>query len=264
MGNLKSKTARKMTFWRWVFSGALPLLTSCALYSPSSLSVYNSNCSIPQDQSGTISGQWTVTPIPLAFHAGDFSTSEIQSVTQAADTWNAFFTVSKSKSTLSYGSQSSPTTSGNPDTALAANFCESRILQGNKFLGNVVIFKTTPWPYNATSAIALTSFCTIPANPYPKMVTALIEVNYQYFFATGKKSPDLQSVILHELGHLHGLGHSCENGTKAGAPKCTDASINPDYLAAVMFPSFTFDTNGTGEAKRLLQNNDQLRANCLY
>ena len=91
-----------------------------------------------------------------------------------------------------------------------------------------------------------------------------MELNYQNFFVTGKPVPDLQSIITHEMGHLLGLGHSCETDTETGVPNCNESGLPPAYQAALMFPTFTFDSNGNGQIKRDLQSNDEGRANCLY
>jgi hypothetical protein len=93
---------------------------------------------------------------------------------------------------------------------------------------------------------------------------AVIEINYQNFFVDGKKLPDLESIILHEFGHLMGLNHSCEAAAKTGVPSCNQSGLNPDYISASMYPVFAFSTDGTGEQKRDLGTNDESRANCLY
>ncbi len=78
----------------------------------------------------------------------------------------------------------------------------------------------------------------------------------------GKKQPDYQSILLHEFGHLIGLGHSCEVGGRAGYPDCNGA-ISESIFEAVMFPVVQFD-GMIGEQRRALKQNDMARANCLY
>jgi hypothetical protein len=148
-----------------------------------------------------------------------------------------------------------------------SGLCATGILQGNQFTGQVVIYKSARWPYpTLQQAIALTSFCPTPAKPLPSFYMAIMEVNYQNFFIDGRKVPDLQTIILHEFGHLMGLNHSCENvSNKTGTPDCRASTLNADYHEAVMFPVFGFDeATGAGEQKRTLTTNDQGRANCLY
>ncbi len=226
-------------------------------------------CNIPSDQTGTISGRWPVTPIPVAFHDGDFeSTVELPALTGAMDTWNAFHTAASKINTLDYGTAATPRTSSANNPNQSGSLCAQSLIQSSKFTGNVVIYKMGRWPNSyPPTAIALTTFCSIAQSPYKRMYMAVMEINYQNFFVSGMKNPDLQSIVLHELGHLEGLDHSCAAGTKAGFPNCNDPNLNADYgsLAASMFPNFSFDaTTGDGQQKRILGKNDQERANCLY
>lgn len=242
-------------------------LVSCAIYDPtSSTENHTKECSVPTDQSGTISGHWPASPIPVAFQQGAFQDAEITEITTAADSWNSFFKFSKTTAILNTTSGDSLALSSatNPTTS-AGGLCSQGIIQGSAFSGRVVVYKLTRWPYTSQkNAIALTSFCTQPQNPYPKMFMAAIEINYENFFVQGKKQPDLQSILLHELGHLIGLNHSCEASAKKGVPSCNGAGLNPDYVRASMFPVFSFTETGIGQTKRSLGVNDESRANCLY
>lgn len=245
----------------------LVFLNGCALYNPSSSTVnIVKTCNVPSDQSGTINGHWPITPIPIAFHQGDFDASTEQTpITKAADTWNQFYTASMNITTIDYGgSVASAKTTTTSDPA-GATLCNQGILQGTKFGGAVGIYKLGKWPtaYPA-SAMALTTFCYTQATPYRRIYMAVMELNYQNFFVSGQKIPDLQSIVLHEMGHLMGLDHSCSTVTKAGYPDCANSNIDPDYLSASMYPVFGFDQSGNGEVKQTLGTNDQSRANCLY
>ncbi len=238
----------------------MSLLTGCAL-GDGSKSVFK-QCNIPTDQTSTISGAWKVTPIPIAFHTGDFNSDEQSVILKGADTWNKFFAASKSIPMIDYGSKTSPKTSSSPKPS---GNCTTGIIQGQQFVGSVVIYKQVSWPYsNIPDAIALTSYCPIPASPYNSFYMAYIELNYQNFFVQGRKIPDHQTILTHEFGHLVGLNHSCENTTKTGVPNCSDPNISPAYFSAIMFPVFSFDQSGLGEVKLNLNQNDQGRANCLY
>lgn len=240
----------------------------CSISSSSSGQMLIKTCNVPSDQSGTISGHWPKTPIPIAFHQGDFNPTETGQITAAIDTWNYFYSASIGIPTISYGSAGSPTLSTSQNPAQLGALCGQGVLSSGQFSGNIVIYKLGQWPTSyPTTAMALTSFCINSTNngSYPNMYMAVIEVNYQNFFSAGNKIPDLQTIFLHELGHLLGLNHSCEaTPTKAGVPNCNAPSLNPDYNSAIMYPVFTFDTSGAGQVKRTLGQNDESRANCLY
>jgi hypothetical protein len=236
---------------------------SCALYPSSNSTPVIKTCGVPSDQATTISGHWPVIPVPIAFHQGDFDASEMTDMSTAADNWNKFYTASQTITTIDTGGGNRQSSTTNPSTS--GSLCATGLVPTNQFIGNVTIYKLAKWPAAyAASAIALTSFCVLPSKPFPRMYMAIMEVNYQGFFVEGAKQPDLQSIILHELGHLMGLNHSCEGFQKTGTPNCNDPNLNPDYSAASMYPVFTFDQSGTGQVKRSLGANDQSRANCLY
>jgi hypothetical protein len=41
---------------------------------------YVKECVLPDDQASTLSGKWRATPVPVAFHEGDFSGDEMKMV----------------------------------------------------------------------------------------------------------------------------------------------------------------------------------------
>ncbi len=240
------------------------LITGCSVFTNDTPTV-TTTCSIPSDQSGTVSGRWPTNPVPIAFHTGDFGSAEIGAMIAAIDTWNTFFQAVAKISPLSYGNASSPTMSSIIDHASNNTLCGQSVLQNSAFTGNVVIYKLGTWPAAySSSAIALTSFCTTPGTLYPNFFMAVMEINYQDYFVQGQRLPDLQSIVLHELGHVLGLNHTCENFSKSGTPLCTESNLNPAYASASMYPIFSFDITGAGQVKRTLGTNDESRANCLY
>ncbi|MCM2323419.1 MAG: matrixin family metalloprotease [Oligoflexia bacterium] len=223
------------------------------------------SCELPSDQLGTLLAKWRATPVPLAFHQGDFSAAEMTEIMAAADTWNEFYGLSLAIPTiLDYGDPSNPRTStvARVDSNTA---CSQSIVSGNAYTGSIVIYKNPSWSYSTMSNVmAFTTRCRSPGTPLPYYFNSSIELNYRDFFVAGKKRPDLQTIILHEFGHLLGLDHSCEAGGKPGIPDCQASSLNPAYVEAIMFPAFGFDASGYGIRKRDLQENDQGRGNCLY
>jgi hypothetical protein len=73
----------------------------------------------------------------------------------------------------------------------------------------------------------------------------------------------LIGVILHEMGHLIGLDHSCADGLHpemgpSGALKCSDLASTHPYRVAIMNPSLE------GQIKSVLGTNDEQRLACLY
>lgn len=240
-------------------------ISGCAVYEekPGTKS-FVKECVLPPDQSGTLSGKWKTTAVPVALHEGEFAPEEAAEIATAASTWNEFFAASLNLTALDIGSKENPRTIGGPHPT-KANLCDSSIVSGSQFSGQVVIFKNPNWPSNyPKTAIAITSFCTAAVQPIPTFFNAMIEINYQFFFVEGQKIPDLQTIVLHELGHIMGLNHSCESNPVTGVPDCNSATLSPDYSAAVMYPVFGFDGAGIGQQKRELTANDQGRTNCLY
>jgi hypothetical protein len=243
--------------------------TSVPLNTSSSI---QTKCSLPSDQSGTLSGRWPLTPIPIAMTCTDsfgvcgsnsFTDAESAAVLNAANTWNSFYTQSKGFSLLNYGSAASPKIKLASSSAHDCSGYQS-VFNGNAYVtdGAVVIEKVTSGWSGSSDEIAVTGTCYRAEDP-EVFQYAFMLLNYENFFVAGTQQPDLQSIITHELGHLIGLDHSCTSGGGAGFPNCNSATLKSVYRSAVMFPSFRFSGN-TGEVKRSINSNDQGRANCLY
>ncbi len=223
-----------------------------------------STCTLPDDQVGTLSGRWKAPPVPIAFHTGDFTAEEMSEIIQAASTWNSFYAQTLGLSPIDFGTTANPrqVSTSRPNSTYV---CSQSIVTESTgaFSSQVVLYKLGVWPYpSQPNAMALTTFCKGAGSPLPLFNMAIIEFNYQSFWVSGKKVPDLQTIILHEFGHLLGLNHSCEQSSPgSGTPLC---GASTDYSAAVMAPVFTFNSSGYGESKRALTGNDQGRANCIY
>jgi len=223
---------------------------------------FETQCTVQDDQKDTLVGRWQEAPIPITVASGVWSAGEITSIRRAIDSWNSF---SQSVHKFQFmdpgnGSSIASSSSGKP-----GSLCSSSIVGSSGFTGSVNIFKNTTWPFaNSENVVALTSFCRINDSPFARIYTAIMDVNFEFFFRAGLKNPDLESTMLHEFGHLLGLGHSCESSpTLAGIPNCSAAGLPAEYISAVMFPAVKFSGNNA-VPRRALQRNDQGRANCLY
>jgi hypothetical protein len=242
------------------------LLSSCGQIKNTSSSL-TTDCVLNTDQAGTLSGRWVQPAVPIAFHTGDWNSSEISAMIAAADKWNAFFATSMGYPAIDYGSAASPRMSSTALTTDQYNFCAQQtiVTDNGSFTGVVVIYKDGVWNYDPTF-IAMTSVCNTGGSnkSLPRSHNAYMEINYANFFVNGNKVPDLQSIALHEMGHLMGINHSCETTSKTGVPNCNSGTLNASYRTASMYPNFSFYSSGAGEVRRTLNSNDQGRMNCVY
>lgn len=78
-------------------------------------------------------------------------------------------------------------------------------------------------------------------------------------------SQQFRSVILHELGHVLGLDHSCSSrSSSSGFIACSSLPPAHPYAEAVMFPKLGRGSDAQWVVKEALRDNDSIRTHCLY
>lgn len=226
-------------------------------------------CAFGADQNATFMGEQRFGSVPVAFASGQFASSEISAVTTQMDTWNAHYAAVYGFNAFNYGNSSNPNTAPAPVVSMLSNYNvlspgETGWVSGQYY----VIQKDGPgyqnsaWPYGQ-NVLALTTLAKVPlasGQSLQVIYNATTEINYHDFYAAGMPQANLAGTMLHEFGHLLGLGHPCEaSSTVSGIPNCYESNISPDYLSAVMYPGVSL-TNPV----MALNTNDQSRANCLF
>ena len=218
------------------------------------------SCAYGSDQANTFLGDWKNHAVPIAFASGNFSASEKTAVLAAIESWNSFY--GQVNGYAVFDGQ------GGKEAAISApptNICGSySIIRNGTFQDSIILYKRgSGWSYGS-GAIGVTTTC---PDSHGTFYNAQMEINYQNYFGGGQMVPDLQSIVLHELGHLGGLDHSCASGGRnakgAAVPDCGSASLPTDYYAAAMYPVMHF-SGGQQIVHRTLEKNDQGRGNCLH
>ncbi|MBI3555095.1 MAG: hypothetical protein HY074_02375 [Deltaproteobacteria bacterium] len=222
-------------------------------------------CVLPVTEANTIQGHWATTPAKVSLHVGDFDPSEVNAIQAGGASWNTFFQASKSFNMFDMGPPGGGNISSN---AQSTPTCGSGTLAD----GTVLYKRFSNWTHNA-AAIAVTTTCFTPNNNggLATIFNAIMEFNYVNFYvASAGRFPDMQSIAVHELGHLLGLDHTCGPLGRPNQAKpftaCPDVNADPNnpVIATVMFPQVFFDPSGAGEVKQILTADDQGRANCAY
>lgn len=219
-------------------------------------------CILKDGQQNTLQGKWSALPIKISFRNGDWGGEEVNQINKGGETWNTFYNESKGLTPFSLGA-------GNLSNS---NQTVPSCTGSGPIADGVVLYKRYSSWTKASAAVAVTTTCyNTNQGGLAQIYNAIMEFNYVYFFTQASgQFPDLQSISVHELGHVLGLDHNCG---PLGAPNktlysagCPDPNANFDdpIIQAVMYPNVFFNSSGQGQVKQELTSDDQGRANCLY
>ena len=140
---------------------------------------------------------------------------------------------------------------------------------------NVIVFQEEKWPYDSSAAglTTLTYIASDSASRDGEVVDADVELNgVNFTFGTDAQGNrhDVQNVLTHELGHVLGLDHTCDDGLVVPTPTDhTGATIPGCYPAASLPAAITeatmYNYASPGETqKRILSADDSAGLCALY
>lgn len=153
--------------------------------------------SVSMDSSPSL---WSASKFPLNLNVdqNSFSPSEVTNIQNAAGTWNQNFTGTNFFTINTSGTNK-----------------VSSLEQYNDGVLGIYKIGTSQWPSGLSkTALAVTQIFGYKRSGYIEIYHADILVNYDFFsFRTGNSGSgyDLETVILHELGHFLGLYHDSTN-----------------------------------------------------
>jgi hypothetical protein len=243
------------------------------------------NCQIRSDQgTGSFQGSWAGLPIPLVLDRDFYMTDEGEAVTplrNAAETWNAWarlrgmqaFRITSDVSGAS-GGRDIPEISSCVQAAYSSSVTDvvgiwkiathgfhknqrdscPRTADGK--MGRILYYD------DATGAGVQGQTDWVMQSG--RITGASILLNFEGYNAPGRQRIDVESLLLHELGHVLGLLHSCNGSTGdaidgTSSPACGVAPDAYTEAVAVMFPYLE-----VAQERRDLKQNDFDRINCIY
>jgi hypothetical protein len=227
------------------------------------------SCAMPQDQTGSVEGHWAGLPIKLVFDQDFYTTNNgatMPSLYAAVASWNAWANLRGIPAAFTISNDGTGPTAGmaipnltdcaqSSYTASVTNAVGIWKIRNSGAGANARTSCGTAQTLMASSIQGSTDWIVSGGN----ITGASILLNFANWNSPGQSTIDVQSLLLHELGHVLGLLHSCNGSAtdKTTAPAC--AVAEPAYLIAVMYPALI-----VGQLRRSLMQNDYSRVNCLY
>ncbi len=230
------------------------------------------DCVLPSDQGpGSLLGSWAGIPIPVVYDKDFYMTDGGQAMPalrSAANTWNAWAS-GRGRVGFTIEDDGTGADAGREIPALvnecfqAAYSAAVQDVVGIWKIGSNGNHKNSRPACDGDRLLALgvqgqTDWTIVNG----KITGASVLLNFDEYNAPGKQLLDVESLLLHELGHVLGLLHSCNGSTDGSSDQTTAPACGfaPEkYRSAVMFPFLD-----VSQIRRDLRRNDLNRVNCLY
>jgi hypothetical protein len=246
-----------------VFSRAVPVAFASLLVfggcnfpgSQDSFQPSDGACRIASDQQGAFMARVPDFPIPVHIDAA-FSADERAQARNAIHIWNQFGQELIHGDFFSVEDESEDF----PDYVQSQDCGASQVSgDSNELLLVRATRRNQPGRERVSSpenAVGITYRCTLGDDAERQLTVINVE---------RVEASQVESVVLHELGHALGLDHSCMAG--AGRPdfrSCFGLEMNHPYRLAVMYPSLNVNSSTGPEIKNTLTQNDMDRMACRY
>lgn len=232
---------------------ALMLLAACAKQPQSAEDpLLTASCQAPADQRKSFYLPLEERPVLLAIDSS-FGADEISDIIAAANEWNRF-TVSRGAQPAFDVRQVTPVSLHPLAKSADLRNCDdvSRIAGSPYVVPIIRMNSLTRW--SAMSLTADVSGITFRCYARRSASAQVIAMNM-----VDMKPELFRSHVLHELGHVLGLNHSCNSeGDSPDYPSCDHFGERHPYRMAVMFPKLF------SEKRETLTANDETRLQCLY
>jgi hypothetical protein len=221
-------------------------------------SIASGQCPVEQDQLGSFLPSLPIQRTVTVAVDSAFSTAEKSAINQAINTWNDW---SRGAVGREFFQETQATIRSDFMPASGQNPCDFQVPGGDGDFAVVRVTDPEVW-----SDLGLTS-----ANPAATLRCRQgDELTRQVLLIRSDlvRSEQWVSVVLHELGHVIGLDHSCNSGAVTDDfASCEGLDAEHPYRVAVMYPKLSVGSSRTGrgvEVKEALKENDEMRAACLY